>query len=224
MKQWGCEIENWWLLISWVQSLRTLYLLWFFCPGFPQSFQWVSPFLEASWRWASLNCDSDLVLDPSRSLHTFQTQTEAPVYFSTLMIETLYYLMRIGYADHEIEFTSILGKSTLSVSDCLAKQLYWFLNHSKHLYRLCQANPVISSIKHWERQPQEDIIQDSGLSRRPHGVLFKGGIAVATRILGESETHTSQHEPLGVTPTNIQTQHNSWFYSPLLVSIKGFSH
>ena len=79
-------------------------------------------------------------------------------------------------------------------------------------------------IKHWERQPQEDIIQDSGLSRRPHGVLFKGGIAVAARILGESETHTSQHEPLGVTPTNIQTQHNSWFYSPLLVSIKGFSH
>ena len=215
--------ENWWLLISWVQSLRSLYLLWFFCPGFPQSFQWVSPFLKASWRWASLNCDSDFVLDPPWSLYSSQTQTEAPVCFSALMIETLYYLMRIGCADHEIQFTSILGKSTLSVSDC-SKRPYWFLNHSKHLYCLCQANPVIFSTKDWERQHQEDIIQDPGLSRRPHCILFKGGIAVASRILGESETHTSQPEPLCATPTNIQTQHISWLYFTLLVSIKGFSH
>ena len=37
--------ENWWLLISWVRSLRSLYLLWFLCPGFPESFQWASLFL-----------------------------------------------------------------------------------------------------------------------------------------------------------------------------------
>ena len=69
MKEWGCEIENWWLLISWVQSLRSLYLLWFLCPVFSESFQWVSPFLETRWRWAPLNCDSDFVLDPSQLLH-----------------------------------------------------------------------------------------------------------------------------------------------------------
>ena len=67
-KERGCEIENWWLLISCVQSLRSLYLLWVLCPGFPESFQWVSPFLEASWRWAPLNCDSDFVLDPNHIL------------------------------------------------------------------------------------------------------------------------------------------------------------
>lgn len=69
MKEWGCERENWWLLISWVQSQRPFNLLWFLCPGFQKSFQWVSPFLEARWRWAPLNCDSDFVLDPSQSLH-----------------------------------------------------------------------------------------------------------------------------------------------------------
>ena len=52
---------------------------------------------------------------------------------------------------------------------------------------------------------------------------LKGDIAAASRILGESETHTSQHEPLPVTPTNIQMQQNTLFYFPLLVSIKGFS-
>ena len=115
MKQWMCEIENWWLLISWVQSLRSLYLLWVLCPGFPESFQWVFPFPEACWRWAPLNCDSDLVLDPSRSLYTSQKQTEAPVCFSTITSKTLYSLLRIGCADHQTQFTSILGRSTLSV-------------------------------------------------------------------------------------------------------------
>ena len=109
MKEWGCEIENWWLLISWVQSLRSLYLLWVLCPGFPESRQWVSPFLEARWRWAPLNCDSDFVLDPSWTLYTSQTQTEAPVCFSTIMNETLYSLMRIGCADHQIQFTVQAG-------------------------------------------------------------------------------------------------------------------
>ena len=54
-------------------------------------------------------------------------------------------------------------------------------------------------------------------------MLFKGGITAASRILGESETHTNQHEPLPVMPPNIQTQHKSLFYFPLLVRIKGFS-
>ena len=52
---------------------------------------------------------------------------------------------------------------------------------------------------------------------------LKGDIAAASRILGESETHTSQHEPLLVTLPNIQTQHNTFYYVPLLVNIKGFS-
>ena len=46
---------------------------------------------------------------------------------------------------------------------------------------------------------------------------------MSSRILGESEIHTSQHEPLPETPRNIQTKHNSLFYFPILVSIKGFS-
>ena len=70
--------------------------------------------------------------------------------------------------------------------------------------------------------PQEDVTQDPGLCRCTCCVLFKGGIAVASRILGDSETHTSQPEPLCVTPTNIHNQHNSWFNFPLLVSIKWF--
>ena len=120
LKKWkgkdrGWERENWWLLISWVQSLRSLYLLWVLCPGFPESFQWVAPFLEASWRRAPLNCDSDFVLDPSRSLYTSQTQTEAPVCFSTIMSETLYSLLTIGCADQQIHFTSILGRCILNV-------------------------------------------------------------------------------------------------------------
>ena len=107
------------------------------------------------------------------------------------------------------------------VSVC-SEQPYWYLNHSKHLHCLCQANPVISSIIHGEIQPQEDGTQDPVLCRCPHSVLFESCIAVASRILGESETYTSQHEPLPVTPPNTQNQH-SLFYFPLLVSIKGFS-
>ena len=95
IKEWGCEIENWWLLISWVESQRSLYLLWFLSPGFPESFQWVSPFLEASCRWAPLNCDSDFVLDSSQSLYTSQTQTEAPICFSTITNETFFFSIYI---------------------------------------------------------------------------------------------------------------------------------
>ena len=111
--------ENWWLLISWVQSLKSLYLLWFLCPGFPESFQWVSHFLESSWSRAPLNFDSDLVLEPSWSLYTCQTQTDTPICFSTIMSETLYSLLRIGCADHQIQFTSILGRSAQSVRECV---------------------------------------------------------------------------------------------------------
>ena len=202
MKEWGCKIENWWILISWVQSLRCLYLLWVLCPGFPESFQWISPFLEARWRWGPLNCDSDFVLDPFWSLYISQTQTEAPVYLSTIMSETLYSLLRIVCRPPNTVHQHPGRSTQVWFSVCL-EQPYWFLNHSKHLYCLCQANPVISFIKDWEIQPQEDITQDPGLSRCPHCVLHKGCIAVASRILGESETHTSQPEPLHVTPTNI---------------------
>ena len=65
--------------------------------------------------------------------------------------------------------------------------------------------------------PQEDITQDPGL-----WVRFKVDKAVTSRILGESETHISQAEPLSATLHNIQTEHRSWFYFPLFVSIKLF--
>ena len=86
---------------------------------FPESFQSVYLFLEASWSSAPLSFYSDFVLDPSRSLYTSQTQTEAPGCFSTIMSEKLYSLLRIGCSDHQIQFTSILGRSTLSVIYCL---------------------------------------------------------------------------------------------------------
>ena len=51
-------------------------------------------------------------------LHS-ETQTEAPICFSTIKSETLYSLLRIQCTDHQIQFTSILGRSTLSVIQCL---------------------------------------------------------------------------------------------------------
>ena len=65
--------------------------------------------LEASWRWAPLNCDSDLVLDPSQSLYNFQTETETLDFFTPIISETLYSLLRTECADHQIQFTSILA-------------------------------------------------------------------------------------------------------------------
>ena len=110
----GRKRENWWLLISWIQSQRSLYLLWFLYPGFPESFQWVSLFLEASWFRAPLNFNSDLVLDNFWSLYTSQTQRPT-ICFSTIMSETLYSLLTIGCADQQIHFTSILGRCILNV-------------------------------------------------------------------------------------------------------------
>ena len=114
-KDLGWERENWWLLISWVQSLRSLYLLWVLRPGFPGSFQWVSLFLEASWFRAPLNFNSDLVLDNFWSLYTSQTQRPT-ICFSTIMSETLYSLLRIACTKYQIQFTSILGSGAQSVS------------------------------------------------------------------------------------------------------------
>ena len=99
----------------------------------------------------------------------------------------------------------------------------WFLNQSKHLHCLSQANSVISSIINREIQPQEGVTQDPGLCVfKNFCASFKRAKAVALRILEESEIHNSQPEPLPVTPPNIQTQHTSLFYSPLLVSIRWF--
>ena len=86
---------------------------------FPESFQSVYLFLEASWSWAPLSFYSDFVLDPSRSLYTSQTQTDASVCFSTIKSETLYSFLRIGCADHQIQFTSIMGRSAQRVSECV---------------------------------------------------------------------------------------------------------
>ena len=51
-------------------------------------------------------------------LHS-QTQTESTICFSTIKSETLYSLLRIGCTGHQIQFTSILGKSAQSVSQCV---------------------------------------------------------------------------------------------------------
>ena len=48
-----------------------------------------------------------------------QTQTGATICFSTIKSETLYFLLRIGCEDHQIQFTSILGRSAQSVSECV---------------------------------------------------------------------------------------------------------
>ena len=112
------------------------------------------------------------------------------------------------------------GVPKMWVSVC-QKQPYWFLNHSKHLHCLCQANSIIPLIKDRVIQPQEDITQDPDLCRWTQSMCFKGGKAVTSIILGESETHTSHHEPLLVTSPKIQTQHNSLLYFLLLVS-RGF--
>jgi len=59
------------------------------------------------------------------------------------------------------------------------------------IYTAC-ARPILSFPQSkTEIQPQEDVTQDPGLSRCPHSVPYKGGIAVASRILGEADTHQS---------------------------------
>ena len=98
----------------WLQSLRSLYLLWVLYPRFPESFQWVYPFLEASWNRDLLNFDSDLVLDPS-----LPDTNRSNISFSTIKSETLYSLLRIVCTKHQIQFTSILGRSAQSVSMCV---------------------------------------------------------------------------------------------------------
>ena len=198
---------------------RSLYLLWFLYPGFPESFQWVSCFLEASWTRAPLYFDSDLVLDPS-----LQTQTEATICVHTIKSETLQSLLRIGCTDHQIQFTSILGRSAQSVSECVSEAALLIPEPLQAI-----TLPVPGQSCHFFDQrlrntasgrchPGPKSLQiDSQCS-------LKGDIAAASRILGESETHTSQHEPLLVTSPKIQTQCNSLLYFPVLVTIKGFSH
>ena len=111
------------------------------------------------------------------------------------MSETLHSLLRIGCAGHQIQFISILGRSALSVSDCVLGVALLIPESLQALHCLCQANPVISSIKYWEILPQEDVTQDPGLCRSTCSDLFKEDIAVAGRTLEESETHTSQPDP-----------------------------
>ena len=112
-KEWGWErLDDFWFLGS--SHWDICILLWFFCPGFPESFQWVSLFLEASWSRASLHFDSDLVLDPS-----LPDTNRGNIYFSTIKSEILYSLLRIGCTDHQIQITSILGWNVQSVSECV---------------------------------------------------------------------------------------------------------
>ena len=118
-KERGSERENWWLLISWVQSLRSFYLLWFLCTGSPVFFWKVSPFLETSWSWVPPTCGSDLVLDPPWLWCTCQTPKEAPICFSTIKSETFYSLLRIEFAEHQTQFTSIVGQECPRVSECV---------------------------------------------------------------------------------------------------------
>ena len=51
-------------------------------------------------------------------LHS-QTQTEETICFSTIKSETLYSLLRIQCTHHQIQFTSIMGRSAQSVSKCV---------------------------------------------------------------------------------------------------------
>ena len=42
--------------------------------------------------------------------YTSQSQTETPIYFNTIRSETLYSLLRIGFAEHQMQFTIIPGQ------------------------------------------------------------------------------------------------------------------
>ena len=147
---------------------------------------------------------------------------EAPICFSTITSETLYSLLRIGYVDHQIQFISILGRSALSLSEGVLGVALLIPESLQALHCLCQANPVISSIINREVLPQEDDTQDPVICRCTLWVRFKIDRAVMARMLGESETHICHPEPLSATPPTIQTEQHSWFYFPLLVSIKWF--
>ena len=192
MKEWGCEIEDWWLLISWVQSQRSLYLLWVLCPGFPESFQRVSPFLEVSWGWAPLNCDSDIDLDPSRSLNTSKTQTEAPVCFSTITSETLYFFNENRVCRPPNTVHQHPGQENPKCDLVFAKSGLTDPWTTPRNYTAC-ARPILSFPqskieKYWLRKMSPRIQFSLDVLTC---VLFKSGIAVASRIPGESETHTN---------------------------------
>ena len=102
------------------------------------------PFLEASWSMATLNFDSDLVLEPPWSFYTSQTQTDAPICFSTITSEILYSLLRIGCAEHQIQFTSILGSSAQSVSECVLEVSLLITEPLQaFIYTAC-ARPILS--------------------------------------------------------------------------------
>ena len=95
------------------------------------------PFLEASWSKAPLNFDSDLVLDPS-----LLDTNRGNICFSTIKSETLYSLLRIGCTDHQIQFTSILGRSAQCVQVCVRSSLTdsW---KTPSIYTAC-ARPILS--------------------------------------------------------------------------------
>ena len=91
-------------LVSWIPRIISVIL----------PFLWSQLKVGSSQLWFRLGSRSFPI-----TVHLPNTQKKAHICFITLISETLYYLMSIGCADHEILFTSILGKSTLNVSDCL---------------------------------------------------------------------------------------------------------
>ena len=79
-KEQGWERENWWLLISWVQSQVFVFTL-ILVSWIPRIISMSLPFPWSQLEWAPLNFDSDLVLDPSlpdtnRDTHLFQHHYE----------------------------------------------------------------------------------------------------------------------------------------------------
>ena len=118
-KDWGWKRENWWLLVSWFQSLR-----FFICSDscvldsqnhFNESPLFVNPVgVVSSQLWFRLCFRSFLLI-----VHLPDSNIGIHLFHSTIKSETLYSLLRISFADHQIQFTSILGRSALSVSECV---------------------------------------------------------------------------------------------------------
>ena len=59
------------------------------------------------------------------------------------MSETLYSLLRIGCADHQIQFINILGRSALSVSECVLGVALLIPESLQAFYTAC-ARPILS--------------------------------------------------------------------------------
>ena len=111
------ELDGFWFLGS---NHWSLDLLWFLRPRAPGSIQFVSSFLGASWNWAPLTCDSDLILDPAWLWCTSPTPKRDTHSYQHHWDEMLYSLLRIGLCRAaNTVLLALLGRSAFGMSECV---------------------------------------------------------------------------------------------------------